>query len=69
MSKFQEVRLVSNITGAVMSGKLVIESSTAYQVAAVGQVHTFLKDEWSGAPAATGGFDDLFGSFFGGGRR
>jgi hypothetical protein len=65
---FAKVAFKHNATGAILQGEFVVESSVAWQVAVDGKVRLVMKNEWTSiAVPSSGGFEDIFGSPFGGG--
>jgi hypothetical protein len=68
--KFPVKKFVHVATGSRLEGEVVLESSTAWQVAVAGKVQVLNKNEWSETFAGftpgssqKGGFEDLFSSF------
>ena len=64
-SVFPTRSYIHKATGARVTGDLVVETSTAWQVAVTGKVRLILKSEWDMAQPLMGGFEDIFSQFTG----
>lgn len=67
--RFAKVAFANNINGARIDGQFIADTGPTWMVKPEGKpVQVLKKSEWTSIPANNGGFDDIFGAFFGGRR-